>query len=200
MTGTGSENMDKPDPADFGILDGISEVIATTRSDSSIPNAAPIGIIRNHDRLCMQLFSGSHTRQNAVRTGKIVANIIHDPVMYVECTFEDLGPEAFEYPDGMDYPVLKQASAWILFECIQSKNNMFELTLMRGTIRDKPMLCINRGANSVIEALVHATRYRLNRDTRYLDLIRHYDKIVQRCGGSAEKEAIARLKEIMELR
>jgi hypothetical protein len=200
MTKTGSENMDSPDPADFGILDGISEVIATTRSDSGIPNAAPIGIIRNHDRLCVQLFPGSHTRQNAARTGKIVANIIHDPVMYVECTFEDPGPEAFEYPDGVDYPVLKRASAWILFECSQSKGNMFELTPIRGVIRDKPLLCINRGSNSVIEALVHATRYRLNGDARYLDLIRHYDKIVQRCGGSAEKEAIARLKEILEIR
>jgi len=96
--------------------------------------------------------------------------------------------------------VLKRASAWILFECNQSKGNMFELTPIRGMIRDKPMLCINRGENSVIEALVHATRYRLNGDARYLDLIRHYDKIVQRCGGSAEKEAIARLKEIMEIR
>ncbi len=200
MTRTGSENMDKPDPADFGILDGISEVIATTRSDSGIPNAAPIGIIRNRDRLCVQLFSGSHTRQNAARTGKIVANITHDLMMYVECTFEDPGPEAFEYPGGMDYPVLKRASAWILFECNQSKGNMFELTPIRGVIHDKPMLCINRGKNAVIEALVHATRYRLNGDAQYLDLIEHYDRIVQRCGGDREKEAIARLKEIMEVR
>ncbi|NOQ34228.1 MAG: DUF447 family protein [Methanosarcinales archaeon] len=198
MTKTGSENMDSPDPTDFGILDGISEVIATTKSDSGIPNAAPIGIIRNRDRLCVQLFPGSHTRQNAARTGQIVANIIHDLVMYVECTFGDPGPEAFEYPGGMDYPVLKRTSAWILFECIQSKGNRFELTPVRGMIRDKPMLCINRGKNAVIEALVHATRYRLNGDAQYLDLIRHYDKIVQRCGGSSEKEAIARLKEIME--
>ncbi len=199
MTGTGSENMDNPDPADFGILDGISEVIMTTRSDSSIPNAAPIGIIRNQDRLCVQLFPGSHTRQNAARTGKIVANIIHDLVMYVECTFGDPGPEAFEYPGGMDCPVLKRASAWILFECTSSKGNMFELTPVRGMIRDTPMLCINRGRNAVIEALVHATRYRLNGDAQYLDLIQHYDRIVQRCGGSAEKEAIARLKDSMEL-
>ncbi|KAF5416601.1 MAG: hypothetical protein C5S48_02490 [Candidatus Methanogaster sp.] len=200
MTRTGSENMDRPDPADFGILDGISEVIATTRSDAGTPNAAPIGIIRDRDRLCVQLFSGSHTRQNAAGTGNIVANIIHDPVMYVECTFGDPDPEAFEYPGGMDYPVLKRASAWILFECSQSKDNMFELTPICGMIRDKPIFCINRGANSVIEALVHATRYRLNGDAQYLDLIRHYDRIVQRCGGSAEKDAIARLKEIMEIR
>ncbi len=200
MIRTGSENMDNPDPADFGILNGISEVIATTRSDSGIPNAAPIGIIWNRDRLYVQLFPGSHTRQNAARTGKIVANITYDLMMYVECTFEDPSPEAFEYPGGMDYPVLKRASAWILFECNQSKGNMFELTPIRGVIHDKPMLCINRGKNAVIEALVHATRYRLNGDAQYLDLIEHYDRIVQRCGGDREKEAIARLKEIMEVR
>lgn len=190
---------DAAEPGNFGILDGISEVIATTASESGIPNAAPIGIIRNGDALWMRLFPGSHTRKNAIATGKIAANIIHDPVLYVECTFEDLDSDAFEYPDSMSLPVLKSTNAWLLFFCQQSEGNLFKLTPVRGMIYDKPVLCINRGFNAVVESLVHATRYRLNGDRRYLDLIEHYDRIVQICGGPREKEAMMKLKEIIEL-
>lgn len=185
-----------PDPNDFGILDGISEVIATTASKSGIPNAAPIGIMRKRDRLYVRLFPGSHTRRNVIETGEIIANIIRDPLIYVESAFRDLDADAFEFPDGMNCPVIRNANAWVLFECQMSEGNIFELTPVRGVIRDKPSIAINRGFNAVIEALVHATRYHLNMDERYLDLIEHYETIVQRCGGVREKEAMMRLKKL----
>ncbi len=190
----------RPNPDDFGIRDGISEIIATTKSRSGIPNAAPIGIIRNQnrDQICVRLFPGTHTRQNVVETGEIAANIIHDPVVYVESTFGDLIRDAFGFPDGSGCPVLKGASAWLIFECRRSKGNLFELTPVRGEIHSKPLLCTNRGFNAVIESLVHATRYRLNGDEKYLDLIKHYGRIVQVCGGSREKEAISKLNTIIE--
>ena len=197
-------NVTRIDPGDFGILNGISEVIATTRSESGVPNAAPIGIIRNNrshsggDRICARLFSGSHTRQNVIETGEIVANTIHDPVIYVESTFGDLDPDMFEYPDNGGCPALKHADAWLLFECRQSNGNLFELTPVKGVVCNKPITSVNRGFSAVIESLVHATRYQLKRDPKYFDLIGHYDRIVQICGGTREKEAILKLKEIME--
>ena len=204
-------NVTRIDPGDFGILDGISEVIATTRSESGVPNAAPIGIIRNNrshgshdshrsggDQICVRLFSGSRTRRNVVETGEIVANIIHDPVMYVESTFGDLDPNMFEHPDNGGCPALKHADAWLLFACEQSKGNLFELTPVKGVVCNTPIIGVNRGFSAVIESLVHATRYQLKRDPKYLDLIRHYEQIVQVCGGTREKEAIVKLKEIME--
>ncbi|MEA1907651.1 MAG: DUF447 family protein [Euryarchaeota archaeon] len=201
-------NVTRIDPGDFGILDGISEVIATTRSESGIQNAAPIGIIRNNrshgsrgssgDRICVRLFSGSHTRQNVIETGEIVANIIHDPVMYVESTFGDLDPGMFKHPDNGGCPALKHADAWLLFSCEQSKGNLFELTPVKGVVCNKPVVSVNRGFNAVIESIIHATRYQLKRDPKYLDLIRHYEQIVQVCGGTRENEAILKLKEIME--
>jgi hypothetical protein len=200
-------NVTRIDPGDFGILDGISEVIATTRSESGVPNAAPIGIIRNNcshgsnsggDRICARLFSGSHTRQNVVVTGEIAANTIHDPVLYVESTFGDLDPDMFEYPDDVGCPALKHADAWLLFVCEQSKRDLFELTPVKGVVCNKPIVSVNRGFSAIIESLVHATRYQLKRDPKYLDLIGHYDRIVQVCGGAREKEAILRLKVIME--
>ncbi len=204
-------NVTRIDPGDFGILDGISEVIATTRSESGVPNAAPIGIIRNNrshgshgshrnggDQICVRIFSGSHTRQNVIETGEMVANIIRDPVMYVDSTFGDIDPDMFEYPDTGGCPALKHANAWLLFECKQSKGNLFELTTVKGVVCNTPVVGVNRGFNAVIESLVHATRYQLKRDPKYLDLIRHYEQIVRVCGGTREKEAIVKLKEIME--
>ncbi len=200
--------MTRIDPGDFGILDGITEVIATTRSESGVPNAAPIGIIRNNrtrgsrgsggDRICVRLFPGSHTRQNVIETGEIITNIIHDPVMYVESTFRDLDPSMFKHPDNGGCPALKHADAWLLFSCEQSKGNLFELTPVKGVVCNKPMVSVNRGFNAVIESIIHATRYQLKRDPKYLDLIRHYEQIVQVCGGTREKDAILKLKTIME--
>ena len=200
--------MTRIDPGDFGILDGITEVIATTRSESGVPNAAPIGIIRNNrshgshgsggDRICVRLFSGSHTRQNVIETGEIITNIIHDPAMYVESTFGDLDPSRFKHPDNGGCPALKHADAWLLFSCEQSKGNLFELTPVKGVVCNKPMVSVNRGFNAVIESIIHATRYQLKRDPKYLDLIRHYEQIVQVCGGTREKDAILKLKKIME--
>ncbi|RZN36708.1 MAG: DUF447 family protein [Methanosarcinales archaeon] len=198
-------NVTRINPGDFGILNGISEVIATTRSESGVPNAAPIGIIRNNgshssgdDQICVRLFSGSHTRQNVIETGEIVANTIHDPVIYVESTFDDLDPDMFKYPDNKGCPALKHADAWLLFTCKQSKGNLFDLTPVKGVVCNTPMICVNRGFNAVIESLVHATRYQLKQDPKYLELIRHHAQIIQVCGGTREKTAIIKLKEIME--
>jgi len=201
LTATMTMTTTQPNPDDFGIRDGITEVIATTRSDSGVPNAAPIGIIRDGDRnrLCVRLFLGSHTRENAIASGEIVANITRDPVQYVESTFGDLDASAFDFPDGMSCPVLKDASAWILFEIERLKGNVFELAPVRGVILGTKPFAINRGFNAVIESLVHATRYQLTGDLKYLDWIGHYGRIVQVCGGVREKEAIARLKELAGL-
>jgi hypothetical protein len=42
----------------------------------------------------------------------------------------------------------------------------------------------------VIEACIHATRYRLTGEEKYLKLIKAYGEIVDKCGGEKEKEAM----------
>ncbi|MDL5502950.1 MAG: DUF447 family protein, partial [Candidatus Methanoperedens sp.] len=54
-----------------------------------------------------------------------------------------------------------------------------------------------RGSNAVIEATVHATRYVLLKEQKYLDHIDHYNKIVQKCGGPDEKEAMKLLYDLI---
>ncbi|MGE5831376.1 MAG: DUF447 domain-containing protein, partial [Methanomicrobiales archaeon] len=63
----------------MGLLrEGINEVIATTWN-----NAAPMGIIFRDGEYRMVLFRGSHTAMNIERWGWVVANIVHDPVLWV---------------------------------------------------------------------------------------------------------------------
>ena len=75
----------------MGLLgEGINEVIATTWG-----NAAPMGIIFRDGVYRMVLYRGSHTAMNIERWGWVVANIVHDPVLWVRTAFSDLPPSSF---------------------------------------------------------------------------------------------------------
>ena len=88
---------------------GINEVIATTTF-----NAAPIGIHYREKKYTAVLFLGSHTAENIARDGWVVANFIHDPVLYVKTAFEDLPKEQFieEPVNGKTMHRLAGADAW----------------------------------------------------------------------------------------
>lgn len=180
----------------MGLLgEGISEVIATTRC-----NAAPMGIIRRGGSYSMVIYRGSHTAENVERDGWIVANLVFDPVMYVSTAFGDLPPGAFveEEAGGIRMQRLREAEAWIAFRAEVERSSPaalgIRLTLLREEVLCAKVRPVNRGFNSVIEATVHATRYRLTQDEELLRLIRHHLAIVRRCGGPGEQEAIRRLR------
>jgi hypothetical protein len=175
-----------------GLLkDGINEVIATTAS-----NAAPIGIHLRDGGYRAVLFLGSHTRQNVERDGWLVANIIHDPVIYVRTAFSDLPADAFVREDigGMEMYRLEGAEAWAGFSArIRRRTTgsvVAELTLLEEFTADPQVLPVNRGFNSIIDATVHATRYRLFHDPGLTDLIEYHAGIVRKCGGVRELEAL----------
>ena len=99
---------------ELGIMEGINEVIATTEKDGVI-NAAPLGIIRDGEKLYIRLFIGTHTYDNILENGWFVANISHDAWLFAETALEDITLEHFTRADGL--PILKDAEAWILFKC-----------------------------------------------------------------------------------
>lgn len=51
----------------------------------------------------------------------------------------------------------------------------------------------------MLEATVHATRYQLTGEEKYLELIRHYESLASKCGGDAEKKAIKLIYEALGL-
>jgi hypothetical protein len=160
------------------IKGGINEVIATTAF-----NAAPIGIHFRDKKASMILFSGSHTAENIERDRWVVANIIHDPVLYVRTAFEDLPRDAFaeEPVSGRMMYRLAGAEAWVAFTAAVERKEIIEEVAVHP---------VNRGFNSIIDATVHATRYRVNHETKLRHLIDYHADIVQKCGGKKEIEAL----------
>jgi len=190
-----------------GIGEGISEVIVTTKSASGEPNAAPIGIIavtnedENENNYFVRLYKGSKTLSNARETNKLAANVTNDTVLFVKAAFEPLTETQFSLFNG--FPVLKEANSWILFDCTFSEKTretfVFRLTALAVKTNRKEVKAINRGRNAVIEAAILATRNAITEDERDRaereKLMALYARIVEKCGGSREKEALKILHE-----
>ncbi|HJH25301.1 MAG TPA: DUF447 domain-containing protein [Methanophagales archaeon] len=196
-----------------GIGEGISEVIITTQSVSGVPNAAPIGIItatnnnnskdkdENENNYFVRLYEGSKTLSNVQETSKLAANVTDDAVLFVKTAFEPLTENQFSLFYG--FPVLKEANSWIIFDCAFSEKTretfVFQLTPIAVKTNRKEVKAINRGLNAVIEAAILATRNAITEDERDQaereKLMALYARIVEKCGGSREKEALKILYE-----
>lgn len=176
----------------LGILDGINEVIATTEKNGVI-NAAPLGIIRDGESLYIKLFLGSHTYDNVLANGWFVANMTHDSWIFAETALEDLTQDYFVRRDGL--PIIKDAEAWALFKCEPFPLDIIivKVELVKGEVLRKDFRAFNRGANLVVEAAVAATRYLALRTDSYYEEIMKIRRIVDRCGGPREREAMERL-------
>ncbi|WP_406670168.1 DUF447 domain-containing protein [Methanolobus sp. ZRKC4] len=186
----------------YGIYDGISETIVTTNKGWT-PNAAPMGIIRKKDKLFVRMFKGSNTYNNVLSEKTLVVNITLDPLVFVNSTFTDLDDSDFESVNigGRNFAALKKAQCWIAFDCTNTKLTSEALVtelVPVGTRMNKPLIrAPNRGFCGVIEACIHATRYQLTEDEKYLKLIKAYGDIVEKCGGEAEKEAMKLIYEFL---
>jgi hypothetical protein len=179
----------------MGLLtEGINEIIATTGF-----NAAPIGIHFREGKAGLVLFIGSHTADNIERDGWIVANLVHDPVLYVKTAFDDLSLESFveEPVGGKKMRRLAGADAWAAFTAtVERKTNealIVRLTLEKEIIEEVLAHPVNRGFNSIIDMAVHATRFKKNRDPDLKKLIEYHAGIVRKCGGKRELAAMEML-------
>lgn len=189
----------KADLAEYGIGEGISEVIATTINRK--PNAAPLGIHNKESRLFAKIFS-SKTLDNIKESGFLAANIIDDPILFVKSAFGDLEESCFEmvFIDNKVYPVLKDANAWVLFHCkCRPGRNATHVDLIPVEARAvrKLVMPLNRGFNAVIEAAIHGTRYLALGNKKYLGCIDYYNKIASKCGGERERTAMKLLYDFL---
>jgi len=174
---------------------GINEVIATTTF-----NAAPVGIHYREKKYRAVLFLGSHTEKNVSRDGWLVANLIHDPVIYVKTAFEDLPEEQFieEPVNGRKMHRLARADAWAAFSATVEHRTAETITVSlvpeKEIIEEVAIYPVNRGFNSLIDATVHATRYTITRDAELKKHIDYHAGLVRKCGGKRELEALAMLE------
>ena len=179
----------------MGLLKGgINEVIATT-----LFNAAPIGIHYREKKYHAFLFQGSHTAENLARDGWVVANFVHDPVLYVKTAFDDLPRDMFieEPVNGKTMHRLAGADGWAAFSATVEHETATAMTVLlnleKERIEEVTLYPVNRGFNSLIDATVHATRYKLTRDPALEKLIDYHAGIIRKCGGKKELTALAML-------
>ena len=176
----------------MGLLKGgINEVIATTAF-----NAAPIGIHYREGKATVILFRGSHTASNVGRDGWLIANFTHDPVIYVRTAFEDIPQEDFvdEVIGGRTMQRLKHTDAWAAYSAEITKGTpetlIANLTLEKEIVEEVALHPVKRGFGSIIDATVHATRYKITRDPELRALIDYHAGIVRKCGGKRELAAL----------
>lgn len=173
---------------------GINEVIATTTF-----NAAPIGIHYREKQYRAVLFLGSHTVQNIERDGWVVANFVHDPVIYVKTAFADLPKEMFieEPVNGKTMHRLAGADGWAAFSTTVEHRTAEAITVLlvleKELIEEVAICPVNRGFNNLIDATVYATRYTITRDPEIRRLIDYHAGVVRKCGGKRELEALEML-------
>ena len=193
--------------AAFGISEGISEMILTTKNaadsnsgDEPEFNAAPFGITWKNNRLFLHLFKGSKTHENLLREDFFAANLTDDAVLFAESTFYDLASEEFEEIRIADrteiVPILKNADRCIIFKCIsrmeETGSTVIDIEPIEFRIlNEREGFVFNRGFHSVIESCIHLTRYELTKDPKFVEYIRHHQKIMQRCGRKRDKEGFA---------
>ncbi|CAG0991547.1 hypothetical protein METP1_02324 [Methanosarcinales archaeon] len=142
----------------------------------------------------------SKTLDNIIGKPKACANIVDDTILFVQSALSDIGHEKFDFVEG--FPVLKGVPGWIIFDCRIKKGeniSVVELLAVKSKILQRKIKPINRGANAVIEATVHATRYVVLKEQKYLDRIDHYNTIVHKCGGPGEKEAMKLLYDLIRI-
>ena len=89
---------------------------------------------------------------------------------------------------------LRDAEAWIAFTTQFERNTAgmlkVHLTKEKEIIEGVAVHPVNRGFNSIIDATVHATRFRENKDPELKRLIDYHADLVRKCGGKKEMEAL----------
>jgi len=172
--------------SEYGLYEGINEVIGVTMGEWL--NTAPLGIIVEGNSAKVKLYS-SHTRDNIESGSKLWVNVNHDPVVFVISAFEDLGEEYFHM---LNPPVVRNSKSWVEFQAMLDGDGpdcLAKLYFVRGEIVDMSVRAVNRGFNALIEALVHATRYKGSRDDMLREKILYYGGLIKKCGGEKEKSA-----------
>lgn len=201
----------------FGIAEGISELILTTRNapgSEKIPHAAPFGVIWKKNKLFLHLYKGSQTLENLMREDYFAAHSTDDAVLFAQSAFYELEEDAFEMRSFVEetasgffsstIPILKKANRAIVFKCtsrtvapdavfIDIKPVMF---LIINEAKDG--FVFNRGFHAVVEACIHLTRFALTKDPIYIDEIERHQRIIQKCGRKIDKDAFSIVQKKLE--
>ncbi len=175
----------------FGLRNGINEIIGITFGEWI--NTAPLGIIVEDEESInakVRLYS-NHTRDNIKEKRELWINVIHDPVIFAICSFDDLDESYFE---SLNPPIIRGSLSWCRTKA-EIKGAYAEVELIDGNVLRGEVKAVNRGFNAIIEALVHATRLVEFKNTALKEKVDYYLKLAEKCGGERERRAVEIIKD-----
>ncbi len=175
----------------FGLRNGINEIIGITFGKWT--NTAPLGIIVEDEEginAKVRLYS-NHTRDNIKEKKELWVNVIHDPVIFAICSFDDLDESYFE---SLNPPIIRGSLSWCRMKA-EIKGAYAEVELIDGGVLRKEAKAVNRGFNAIVEALVYGTRLMEYKNMALKEKVDYYLKLAEKCGGEREKRAVEIIKE-----
>jgi len=195
MTDAGWEPETEP-PDDWPVpLRGVTESIVATKGPNDLWNVAALGLHAG-DPVTARTYGNTRTRRNFERQGGGVVQFVADPR-----TFVDAALSIREEPE----PVLPSADAWVEVTAEQVGAEAEAGTTIRewelsprdsAVLRERPTTT-NRAVGAVVEATVAASRLDTPgfEESELLDRLAFFADVVERCGGTREREAMGRIAE-----
>lgn len=177
-------------------LRGVTETVTTTLGPNGRWNAAALGVHAGEPATA-RTWGRTRTWRNFDREGGGYVQFVTDPVVFVDAALSVV---------EFDAPVLDAAAGWARVTVEQVETGTadgtpwadWELVPVESVVVAESVPTINRGFGAVIEATVAASRldvpgYDRGELSRRLA---HLDAIVDRCGGSRERDAFERVVEL----
>ncbi len=183
-------------------LAGVTESVVTTLGPNDRWNVAALGIHApdaDGNQPTARTWGRTRTWRNFTERGEGYVQFVSDPLLYVEAA---LGIRE------TDYPVLDAAHCWVRVRVTEIDRATdgetewvdWQLAAVESSVESRIVPTFNRGYAAVVEATVAASRLDVDAyDTDKLrERISYFEVVVDRCGGPREREAFARLLELIE--
>ncbi len=170
----------------------IIETIFSTLDAEGRPNFAPMGLLWGVDSVTVRPYRDTQTCRNLLSTGCGVANSTDNVLAYVQTAlYNTVLP--FSPAQAIEGIVFIQACSWRELE-VEDAGGTGDRAEIRCRVvhtgRRKDFLGFCRAANAVIEAAILATRIDLLDRKVVEETMAGFDTIVEKTGGTIEKEAM----------
>jgi len=199
MSDGGRHREEPPDAADWPVdLRGVTESVVTTRGPGGRWNVAALGLFAG-DPVTARTYGPTRTRRNFRERGGGYVQFSRNPVDFVEAALS---------VREEDDPLLASADAWVRVDVTERDRAeeggtqvvTWELRPVESAVECETVPTTNRGYAAVIEATVAASRLDVEGyDSAVLDdRLAYFEGVVETCGGDREREAFARLCELVD--
>jgi len=147
----------------------IYEVLLTTCSARRVVNVSPVGVTRRGSVLELSIESATTTATNLRDTACATINVLQNPLVFAQATFNQLPSDEIAHPKGFEAPALIKADAWIATR-VSSATEVSKADRLGPTsflhVILKPLAILTPGPPrphsrqfaAIIEALIHASR------------------------------------------